>query len=164
MPEVFVAAGSNIQPRARLRQAVALMREAWPDLRVSRAYSNKAVGFEGDDFINLVTGFHSDEPLSVLLERLHAIESACGRPRLAAKWAPRSMDLDVLLYGDTVGEFPGAVLPRADLAKRPYMLRPLAEIAADTVHPTTGKTLGDMWARFDSAGHQMVPVELEGED
>jgi len=164
MPEVFVAAGSNIQPRARLRQVIALMREAWPDLRVSRAYLNKTVGFEGDDFINLVTGFHSDEPLSAVLEKLHAIETACGRPRQAPKWASRSMDLDVLLYGDAVGEFPGAVVPRPDLAKRPYMLRPLAEIAADAVHPTTGMTLGDMWARFDSAGHQMVPVELEGED
>ncbi len=135
MPEIFVAAGSNIQPRARLRQAIALMREAWPDLRVSGAYLNKTVGFEGDDFINLVTGFQSDEPLSAVLEKLHAIETACGRPRHAPKWASRSMDLDVLLYGDAVGEFPGAVLPRPDLAKRPYMLRPLAEIAADTVHP-----------------------------
>ncbi|HSF79572.1 MAG TPA: 2-amino-4-hydroxy-6-hydroxymethyldihydropteridine diphosphokinase, partial [Steroidobacteraceae bacterium] len=97
MPEVFVAAGSNIQPRARLRQAIALMREAGPDLRVSRAYLNKTVGFEGDDFINLVTGFHSDEPLSAVLEKLHAIETACGRPRHAPKWASRSMDLDVLL-------------------------------------------------------------------
>ena len=164
MPEVFVAAGSNIQPRARLRQALALMRQAWPDLRVSRAYSNKAVGFEGDDFINLVTGFSSDQPLPEVLERLHAIEAACGRPRQAAKWAPRSMDLDVLLYGDTVGACPGAVVPRPDLDKRPYMLGPLAEIAPDVVHPTAGKTLGEMWANFDSAGHEMLPVPLEGED
>ena len=164
MPEVFVAAGSNIQPRARLRQALALMREAWPDLRASRAYSNKAVGFEGEDFINLVAGFSSDEPLPAVLERLHAIEAACGRPREAAKWAPRSMDLDVLLYGDAVGKFPGAVLPRPDLEKRPYMLGPLAEIAPDVLHPTSGRTLGEMWAQFDSAGHEMVPVDLEGRD
>jgi len=164
MPEVYVAAGSNIQPRARLRQALALMRQAWPDLRVSRAYSNKAVGFEGDDFINLVTGFTSDETLPEVLERLHAIEAACGRPRQAPKWAPRSMDLDVLLYGNAVGACPGAVVPRADLAKRPYMLGPLAEIAPDLVHPTTGQTVGEMWAQFDSAGHELVPVELEDED
>jgi len=164
MPEVYVAAGSNIQPRTRLRQALALMRESWPDLRVSRAYSNKAVGFEGDDFINLVTGFTSDETLPEVLERLHAIEAACGRPRQAPKWAPRSMDLDVLLYGNAVGACPGAVVPRADLAKRPYMLGPLAEIAPDLVHPTTGQTVGEMWAQFDSAGHELVPVELEDED
>jgi 2-amino-4-hydroxy-6-hydroxymethyldihydropteridine diphosphokinase len=164
MPEVYVAAGSNIQPRARLRQALALMRRTWPDLRVSRAFSNKAVGFEGDDFINLVAGFSSEETLPEVLERLHAIEEACGRPRQAPKWAPRSMDLDVLLYGDTVGACPGAVVPRADLARRPYMLGPLAELAPALVHPTTGRTMGEMWAQFDSAGHELVPVEIEGED
>jgi 2-amino-4-hydroxy-6-hydroxymethyldihydropteridine diphosphokinase len=164
MPEVFVAAGSNVRPRERLRQALALLRESWPDLRVSRAYSNRAVGFEGEDFINLVVGFTTDRPLPAVLDKLHAIEARCGRPRDAPKWAPRSMDLDVLLYGNTVGEFPGAVLPRPDLAKRPYMLGPLAELAPGFVHPTTGRTLGEMWARFDRAGHALVPVELEGED
>jgi 2-amino-4-hydroxy-6-hydroxymethyldihydropteridine diphosphokinase len=164
MPEVFVAAGSNIRPRAHLRRAVAMMRETWPALAVSRAYSNKAVGFEGDDFVNLVVGFHTDLPLAAVLARLHAIETDCGRPRQAPKWAPRSMDLDVLLYGETVGEFPGAVLPRPDLARRPYMLGPLAELAPDFVHPTSGRTIGEMWAKFDRDDHEMVPVALEGDD
>jgi 2-amino-4-hydroxy-6-hydroxymethyldihydropteridine diphosphokinase len=44
------------------------------------------------------------------------------------------------------------------------MLGPLAEIAPDVLHPTSGRTLGDMWAQFDSAGHEMVPVDLEGRD
>ena len=73
-------------------------------------------------------------------------------------------DADAVAVRDPDGWLSVFGLPRPDLAKRPYMLRPLAEIAADTVHPTTGKSLGDMWERFDSAGHQMVPVELEGED
>ena len=164
MPEVYVAAGSNIRPRAHLRQALGLMREAWPGLRVSSAFANKAVGFEGDDFVNLVAGFDTDEPLATVLEKLHAIESACGRPREAPKWAPRSMDLDVLLYGDVVGEFPGATLPRKDLLRRPYMLGPMAEIAPQVVHPTAGRTLGELWAEFDSAGHAMTPVSLEEGD
>ena len=152
MPEVFVAAGSNIRPREHLRKALGLMREAWPALRVSRAYANRAVGFEGDDFVNLV------------LARLHAIESACGRARDAAKWAPRSMDLDVLLYGDVVGEFPGAVLPRKDLLRRPYMLGPMAEVGPEVVHPTERRRIGELWAEFDSAGHVMTPVSLDEGD
>jgi 2-amino-4-hydroxy-6-hydroxymethyldihydropteridine diphosphokinase len=164
MPEVFVAAGSNVRPRYHLRRALALMREAWPGLRVSGAYANKAVGFEGDDFINLVAGFVTDEPLAGLLMRLHAIETACGRPREAPKWAPRSMDLDVLLYGDTVGEFPGAVLPRPDLLRRPYMLGPLAELAPDLVHPVAGRSMAELWAELDRGGHEMVRVGLEGDD
>jgi 2-amino-4-hydroxy-6-hydroxymethyldihydropteridine diphosphokinase len=164
MPEVYVAAGSNVRPREHLRRAIALMRQVWPDLRVSGAYRNKAVGFEGEDFINLVAGFATDQSLAEVLDELHRIEAACGRPREAPKWAPRSMDLDVLLYGDTVGEFPGAVLPRGDLLRRPYMLGPAAEIAPSFVHPTEGRTLGDLWAAFDVEGHEMRPVSLEGED
>jgi len=161
MPEVFVAAGSNVTPRANLGRALHLMREAWPDLRVSPAYANVAFGFEGDDFINLVAGFTTDEPLAVVLGRLHAIEAACGRPREAPKWAPRTMDLDVLLYGDTVGEFPGATLPRPDLLKRAYMLGPLADIAPDLVHPTVGRSIAELWADFDADGHALTPVVLD---
>jgi 2-amino-4-hydroxy-6-hydroxymethyldihydropteridine diphosphokinase len=164
MPEVFVAAGSNVEPRSHLRRALALMRESWPGLRVSSAYANKSVGFEGDDFINLVAGFATTEPLAAVLARLHAIEAACGRPREAPKWAPRTMDLDVLLYGDAVGEFPGAVLPRPDLLRRPYMLGPLAEIAPDLVHPVAGRRIAELWPELDRAGHEMVRVSLEGDD
>jgi len=164
MPEVFVAAGSNVTPRANLSRALRLMRQAWPDLRVSPAYANKAFGFEGEDFINLVAGFTTDEPLAVVLGRLHAIEAACGRPRGAPKWAPRSMDLDVLLYGDTVGEFPGATLPRPDLLKRAYMLGPLADIAPDLVHPTVRRTVNELWAEFDADGHSLTPVALDEAD
>lgn len=160
MPEVYVAAGGNVEPRARLAQAVALLREAWPTLRVSSAYQNAAVGFEGEDFINLVAAFSTDESLAKVLERLHAIEAECGRARDAPKWAPRAMDLDVLLYGDEVGTFPGAILPRPDLLKRAYMLGPLAELAPALVHPTRGITIAELWRDFDHAAHAMTRVEL----
>jgi 2-amino-4-hydroxy-6-hydroxymethyldihydropteridine diphosphokinase len=68
------------------------------------------------------------------------------------------MDLDVLLFGDRVGEFPGAKLPRPDLLKRAYMLGPLAEIAPEVVHPTLGATIGELWQRFDRAAHALTPV------
>lgn len=155
---VYVAAGSNVDPVANLRRALAALRAAFPGLVASNAYSNTAVGFEGDDFVNLVVGFDTDASLADVLAVLHAIEAQCGRPREAPKWAPRSMDLDVLLFGDRVGEFPGAKLPRPDLVRRAYMLGPLAEIAPDVVHPTLGVTIGELWQRFDRAAHAMTPV------
>ena len=155
---VYVAAGSNVDPVANLRRAVAALRAGFPGLVASRAYSNTAVGFDGEDFVNLVVGFDTDAALADVLAVLHAVEAQCGRPREAPKWAPRSMDLDVLLYGDLVGEFPGAKLPRPDLVKRAYMLGPLAEIAPDVVHPTLGVTIGELWRRFDRAAHPMAPV------
>lgn len=164
MPEVFVAAGSNIRPRTHLRNALAALVATWPDMRVSRAWSNAAVGFEGDDFINLVVGFEADEPLAQVLERLKAVEVASGRVSGAPKWAARTLDLDLLLYGDLVGRFPGARLPRADLAERAYVLGPLAELAPQLRHPVLGETIGELWKRFDQGAHEMREVSLEGRD
>ena len=159
---VYVAAGSNIEPRRNLGLALKLLRDEFPDLRVSPAYANAAAGFAGEDFINLVVGFTTALPLATLLEHLHAIEAACGRPRAAPRWAPRSMDLDVLLYGAAVGDFPGADLPRRDLPRRAYMLGPLAALAPEVVHPTLGVTIGELWQRFDQAAHPLRRVGLDG--
>ncbi|HEX4944001.1 MAG TPA: 2-amino-4-hydroxy-6-hydroxymethyldihydropteridine diphosphokinase [Usitatibacteraceae bacterium] len=164
MPEVFVAAGSNIRPRTHLRRAVAALAAAYPGLRVSRAWSNAAVGFEGDDFINLVVGFETDDALAKVLERLKSVEEASGRERGAKKWAPRTLDLDLLLYGDLVGQFPGATLPRADLAECAYVLGPLAELAPQLRHPVLGATLGRLWKDFDRSSHTLREVSLDGED
>lgn len=164
MPEAFVAAGSNIRPRAHLRQAIAALAADFPRLRASRAYANAAVGFDGDDFINLVVAFDTDEPLARLLERLKTVERACGREPGAPKWAPRMLDLDLLLYGDLVGRFGGVELPRPDLTDRAYVLGPLAELARDMKHPTLGETFGALWRRFDRSVHVLREISLEGED
>jgi 2-amino-4-hydroxy-6-hydroxymethyldihydropteridine diphosphokinase len=160
MVEVFVAAGSNVEPERYLTRAIELLRAAYPTLRVSPAYRNRAVGFEGADFINLVVGFETDEPVTRVRERLQAIEAQCDRPANAPKWAPRTMDLDILLYGDLVSTEPGYLLPRPDLLKRAYMLKPLADIAPDVVHPTAKKTIAELWREFDQAGHELVPAQL----
>jgi 2-amino-4-hydroxy-6-hydroxymethyldihydropteridine diphosphokinase len=157
---VFVAAGSNVEPERHLRQALGLLRAAFAGLAVSRAYRNRAVGFSGADFVNLVVGFATERPLAAVLERLHEIETVCGRPRAAPQYAPRTMDLDVLLYGDAVGTFPGATLPRPDLVRRAYMLGPLAELAPDLVHPTLRRRIGELWSEFERADQDLVPVTL----
>ena len=157
---VFVAAGSNLEPEKNLVRACAEIKHHWHDAVFSRAYLNVAVGFDGPDFINLVLGFTTPQPLDAVIARLRAIETQCGRPRFAPKWASRTMDLDVLLFGDLVEKTTDYTLPRPDLLKRPYMLGPLTEIAADIVHPTANKTIGRLWEEFDRDGHAMSPVEL----
>ena len=96
-----------------------------------------------------------------MLERLHEAEAACGRERNAPKWAPRTMDLDILLFGDVVCDEPGLRLPRPDLLRRPYMLGPAAELAPDLVHPTDGRTLGELWRGMQrEQAHVLRPVDL----
>lgn len=159
---VYVAAGSNVAPLENLRRALDVLDRHFAPLTVSRAYANAAVGFEGDDFVNLVAGFRTGLTVRQVIERLHAAETACGRERLAPKWAPRAMDLDILLFGDTVCAEPGLTLPRPDLLKRPYMLGPAAEIAPETVHPIERRTLVELWRDMQAtqAAHAMRPVEL----
>jgi len=157
---VFVAAGSNLEPEKNLARACAEIHDTWPDTVYSRAYRNVAVGFDGPDFINLVVGFSAAQPLDSVIARLRAIETQCGRPRYAPKWASRTMDLDVLLFGDRVEKTADYTLPRPDLLKRPYMLGPLAEIAPEVIHPVAQQSIAQLWAAFDRDGHEMSPVEL----
>ncbi|HEY0686855.1 MAG TPA: 2-amino-4-hydroxy-6-hydroxymethyldihydropteridine diphosphokinase [Steroidobacter sp.] len=163
MTVVYVAAGSNVEPEKYLSVALRALAAAYGPLTLSPAYRNQAVGFSGDDFINLVVGFHTEETVAEVRQQLQKIEAACDRPPNAAKWAPRTMDLDILLYGDLVSNEPGLVIPRPDLVKRPYMLKPMADIAPDVIHPTLGKTMRQLWESFNAGEHSMVEVLLDGE-
>lgn len=160
MPAVYVAVGSNVEPERNLALATRELRREFPDVHFSPWYRNRAVGFEGSDFINLVAGFTTTLPVGEVVARLQAIESLCGRPREAPRWAPRSMDLDILLYGDTVCDEPRLKLPRPDLLKRAFMLGPLAALAPDLVHPVEKVTIAELWQRFDQLAHPLVEVAL----
>jgi 2-amino-4-hydroxy-6-hydroxymethyldihydropteridine diphosphokinase len=160
MNDVYVAAGSNVEPEKNLARACREIASTWGDVHFSRAYRNEAVGFEGPEFINMVLGFRTDDSLGAVLARLRDIEVLCGRPRNAPKWASRSMDLDVLLYGDRVEKTADYTLPRPDLLKRPYMLGPMAEIAPGVKHPIAGRTIGELWQEFDRHAHAMIAVDI----
>lgn len=162
MPAVYVAVGSNVDPERNLALATRELRREFPDVRFSPWYRNRAVGFEGADFINLVAGFTTALPVGEVVARLQAIESLCGRPREAPRWAPRSMDLDILLYGDTVCDEPRLKLPRPDLLKRAFMLGPLASLAPDLVHPVEKVPIAELWQRFDRSAHPLVEVAPPG--
>jgi 2-amino-4-hydroxy-6-hydroxymethyldihydropteridine diphosphokinase len=162
--DAYVAAGSNVRPRESLRRALAALAADFPGLTVSRAWSNAAVGFEGDDFINLVVKFPSDLPVAALLERLKAVERAGGREPGAPKWGPRTLDLDLLLYGDLAGRHAGTTLPHPDIATRAWVLGPLAELAPDLPHPESGIPIGELWRRFDQGAHPLRETALDGPD
>jgi 2-amino-4-hydroxy-6-hydroxymethyldihydropteridine diphosphokinase len=164
MPEAWVAAGSNVRPRENLRRALATLAAEFPGLQASRAFSNAAVGFQGDDFINLVVRFPADLPLPALLERLKEVERECGREPGAPKWGPRTLDLDLLLYGDLTGRLAGVTLPHPDATTRAWVLGPLAELAPELVHPALGEKFSTLWRRFDQRAHALAPVALGGPD
>ena len=159
---VYIAAGSNVEPQRHLALAAQQLRLAFGDVRFSPAYRNTAVGFEGPDFINFAATFETPLPVEQVVAELQRIETLCGRERDAPKWAPRSMDLDILMYGALVCDRPRLTLPRPDLLRRPYMLGPMAELAPEAVHPTLGVTMAQLWREFDRDAHPMTRVALDG--
>ena len=116
MADVYVAAGSNVEPEKNLARALDEIERVFGELAISPAYRNPAVGFAGADFINLVVGFRTADAVSRVKQELERIETLCGRPRDAPKWAPRTMDLDILMYDQLVSDTPGLIVAAAGSA------------------------------------------------
>lgn len=161
MKLAYVSGGSNVDPRTNLVTAARALAVRHPGARFSRCYRNRAVGFEGPDFINFVVELPVAGDPALLKGELECIETQCGRHRDAPKWAPREMDLDILLFGDLVQDVPGLVLPRPDLLRWGFMLGPLAELAPDLAHPLAGQTIGALWASFDQKANPLLPEPLD---
>ncbi len=161
MTPVCVALGSNVDAERRVRMAVTLLREHFGHLRLSPVYRNPAVGFSGADFLNLVTAFDTALPLTGLIPALSDIETRCGRERGAQRFAPRSMDIDLLLYGDIVSETP-VKLPRPDILRYPFVLKPLTDLMGEARHLVTGRRYAEHWAEMAEAGGGLTPVMLAG--
>ncbi|HSN17909.1 MAG TPA: 2-amino-4-hydroxy-6-hydroxymethyldihydropteridine diphosphokinase [Gammaproteobacteria bacterium] len=160
MTKVYVALGSNVEPERHIAMAVQALRGRFGALTLSPIYRNQAIGFEGADFLNAVVGFDSALEVPELKAALDQIERDCGRQRGAARFAPRTLDLDLLLYGQRVDA--AAKLPRSEILKYNFMLKPLADIAAAERHPSTGKSYAEHWAEFGGEGGRLTPVILPG--
>lgn len=158
MPEVFVGAGSNVEPRRHLGAGLRGLATRFGLLRLSPVYRNRPVGFAGEDFLNLVIAFETEEPVEEVAATLAAIEAANGRARGEAKFAPRTLDLDLLLYGDLVLDTGGIQLPRDEIIKYSFVLKPLADLAGERLHPVLGQSFAELWEHFDGARHPLVRV------
>ena len=160
MALVYLGLGSNIEPESNLRLGIAELRRHYGELVISNTYQNAAVGFEGDDFLNLVVAFESDDEPLEIQHRIEAIHSMAGRQRGEEKFASRPLDIDLLLYGDLVIDEPPLRLPRSDVLEYGFVLRPLAEIAPELVHPITGRKMLDHWQECDTGGHPLTLVDV----
>jgi 2-amino-4-hydroxy-6-hydroxymethyldihydropteridine diphosphokinase len=157
---VYLGLGSNIDPEENLRIATSELRRRYGDLTISDVYQNAAVGFDGDDFLNLVVGFESDDDPMTIHEHIETVHRMAGRQRGADRFSARPLDVDLLLYGDLVISEPPLQLPRSDVLEYSFVLRPLSEIAPEFVHPTTGLTLADHWQECDAGGHPLTAVDV----
>lgn len=162
MTRIYISLGSNIERDRHIRAGLDALHAEFGALTVSRVFESAAVGFNGPPFYNLVVGADTALPLPTLCQRLRAMEFAHGREPDAKKFAPRTLDLDLLLYGDLVCETPVA-LPRGEILTNAFVLWPLAELAPQLRHPSDGRTLGALWDAYDKASQQLSPIPFQWE-
>ncbi len=160
MARVYVSIGSNIDKEKNIPSSVKALQEHFGDLDISNVYETKAVGFEGDDFHNLVVGFDTDESPLEISNVLKKVEADHDRTRGKEKFESRTLDLDQLLYGDLVMQMDGVNLPHTDILRYNFVLKPLTELAGEVEHPEEEKTINELWEAYEEKG-EMAVVEYE---
>jgi len=161
MTVVHVGVGSNVDRERNVRSGLASLAALFGPLRVSRVFESVAVGFAGDPFFNLVVSFETALPPDEVARLLRGIEFAHGRPARAVKLSPRTLDLDLLLFGDEIQFTECLHVPREDVTRFAYVLWPLAELDGELRHPVDRRTYREIWAAFPrTSAPGLVPVDF----
>jgi 2-amino-4-hydroxy-6-hydroxymethyldihydropteridine diphosphokinase len=160
MTAIYLSLGSNVDRHKNIVAGLDALAELLGDLRISSVYESKSVGFDGSNFFNLVVGAETGLSIPELSENLKRIEDNNGRKRNGPKFSPRTLDIDILTYGDFVGIEQGIELPRAEITKNAFVLLPLAEIAPSAVHPQLRKKYQQLWNEYDQASQQLWAIDF----
>ena len=148
MPKVYLGIGSNIQRKQHIKQAIDTLRMTFGELQISPIYETEAIGFAGDPFYNCVVGITTEFSLLELANHLRNIEANNGRVRGEKKFSARTLDIDIICYGDINGTVDGIELPRDEVFRYAFVLKPLADIAPDELCPGSTKNWGTLWHEF----------------
>jgi len=158
LTQVFLGLGSNIERETHLQAGLEALAAFLQDMRCSAVFESQPVGIKSGPFFNLVVSAFTDLPLNELDRRLKFIEADNGR--YAPDRIGLPLDIDVLLYGDLVGNFDGLILPRAEILKNAFVLWPLSLMAPERLHPVAGQSLGVLW-RESQINQVLAPVAFE---
>ncbi len=161
MPQAWLSIGSNIDREKNIRGAVSSLRAAFGELVLSSVYESNAVGFDGDPFYNMVVGLDAERSVKSLNRCFCEIEEKYGRVRGGKQFSSRTLDIDLLLYGDEVIDEDGIEIPRSEIMQYAFVLRPLAEVIGQMKHPVSGCTYQRLWDLFDQGQQKMRRVDCE---
>lgn len=149
MSTAWLGLGSNINAPAHIRAAIIELGKQFESIELSPIYSSTAVGFDGNDFINLVARIETGMSPLELRQYLRDLEDRYGRKRGVPKFSDRSLDIDILLYDDLVLRSPVLEIPRAEIVRFAHVLKPLVDLDPELIHPTEQRSMADIW---DSSG------------
>ena len=157
---VFVSIGSNIDKQKNIKACLQALSDRFSELLLSPIYESEAVGFSGDNFYNLVARFTTQLTVGELNATLKTIEDEHGRERTGPKFSGRTLDIDILTYDDLVGDVDGVSLPRDEITKNAFVLLPMQDIAADTLHPELKVSYGRLWFFYEKDKQKLWQVVL----
>ncbi|MGF1720131.1 2-amino-4-hydroxy-6-hydroxymethyldihydropteridine diphosphokinase [Vibrio kyushuensis] len=152
MITTYIGVGTNVERKKHVEAAIAELSQLGEQLKLSSIYECASVGFDSDAFYNLVVEMKTSMSLTDLSQSLRKIEISWGREEFAEKYQDRTLDLDIILFGDEVRDS-GPQLPRCDIFKYPFVIQPLYELCPDLHIPSDGRTVRQVWRQssdFDS--------------
>lgn len=165
MTTAYVLLGSNVNAEENLRRAVELLGEQVILTGISAVFESVPVGYrEQPCFLNAVVSLETDlSPTRLLKTVLRPVEVALGRVRTGNKYGPRTIDLDIILYGVRRLVCGGRRIPDPDLLRLAHVAYPMADLVPDLLHPETGETMREIAARVDSGGiHRRDDIRVDG--
>jgi 2-amino-4-hydroxy-6-hydroxymethyldihydropteridine diphosphokinase len=160
MSTVYLGLGSNVDAQSNIASGLEALQNTFGGVALSPVYRTRAVGFEGNDFINLVARVETDMQPLELKRFLHNLEDHHGRARNVPKFSDRTLDIDILLYDDLYLISPELEIPRDEILTAAHVLQPLADLAPDILHPVVRVTLRELWQAFPRQGAQLTPIDL----
>jgi 2-amino-4-hydroxy-6-hydroxymethyldihydropteridine diphosphokinase len=146
---VLLSLGSNIDQQRYISAGLDALSHQFGMLSISSVYESVAIGFDGDNFFNLVVGIETDLSVGALSRYLKALEDANGRQRDCPRFSARTLDIDILTYDQLVGTVEGVLLPRQEILENAFVLLPLAELVPTAVHPVAELSYETLWQRYD---------------
>jgi 2-amino-4-hydroxy-6-hydroxymethyldihydropteridine diphosphokinase len=147
--QVFLGLGSNLGREKNIRAGLLALENSFGDVKLSTMYESESVGFKGSNFYNLVVSLQTDLTIAELSKTLKKIEDENGRVRTGPKYSPRTLDIDILTYGNFVGMEAGIELPRAEITENAFVLLPLSELAPHELHPQLQRSYAALWEGYD---------------
>jgi 2-amino-4-hydroxy-6-hydroxymethyldihydropteridine diphosphokinase len=154
----YISIGSNIDRERHIALGLQELEQIFGRLTISSVYESAPVGFVGDAFYNLVVGFGSTLDVKNVALKLREIEFAHGRLPDSKKFSARTLDLDLILYGDLILNHENLQLPRTDIERYAFVLEPLAEIAPTLLHPILQLSYAELWQKMPKGDLQQQRV------
>ncbi len=145
----YISIGSNIDRDKHITAGLLALEQQFGKLIISSLYESEPVGFSGENFYNLVVGFDSESDVNRVAQQLRQIEIANGRTPDSKKFSARTLDLDLILYGNLIINDGKLQIPRNEIERYLFVLEPLAEIAPTLKHPVHNLSYSDLWQKMD---------------